>query len=149
MRRNMSAPPVEAELGKFCIPVREALGLARRLARADARGGSQRGVGKARRRLCDAGLTDDEAGYAALVLLAFGLRERGFDHARVATRLRAHTDPATASAAALESARIVRHTRPDLEPERLDALRRRASVIIFISFALWGALGVQILKGFF
>lgn len=149
MRRSMSAATVDAELEKFRIPIREALGLARRLARANARGGSRQGIAKARQRLGDAGLADDEAGHAALVLLAFGLRERGFDHARVVTRLRAHADPAMASAAALDSARIVRRARPDLEPERLDALRRRASVMIFVSFALWGAIGVQIFKRFF
>ena len=49
--------------------------------------------------------------------------------------------------AALESARVVRASRPDLDPERLAAVRRRASVIVFLLFAVWGAAGAWIVIG--
>jgi hypothetical protein len=83
------------------------------------------------------------------VLLGFGLRERGLSHVRVAACLRTRAAPDAAEAAALDTARIVRSLRPDLEPARLETLRRRAAVLTFLAFALWGALGAQILQRIF
>lgn len=80
----------------------------------------------------------------AVLLLALGLRERGADHSRVTERLRAHGE-AAAARAAFESACIVRAERPDLDPDRQAAFRRRAAVILFLAFAAWGAAGVHLL----
>ena len=145
MLADVADTALDEELARLRIPGREAVGLARTLARAETRGRSGTLV-KARRELRDAGLTEPEALHAALVLLALGLRERGIPHLRVADRLRAHGDLPAAEAAALDSARIVRRALPDLEPARLDALRRRASLLIFAASALWGALAAQLLR---
>ena len=145
MLADVADTALDEELARLRIPGREAVGLARTLARAERRGWSHGTLAKVRRELRDAGLAEPEALHAALVLLALGLRERGIPHLRVADRLRAHADLHAAEAAALESARIVRRALPDLEPARLDALRRRASLLIFAASALWGALAAQLL----
>jgi hypothetical protein len=132
----MGAPSTESRAGWR---------LARALARADRRGALAEPLEHARLRLRAEGMSSDEAHDEALLLLALGLREGGADHARVVERLHPH-GAAAAARAALESARIVRSTRPDLDPERLAAFRRRAAVAIFLAFAAWGALGVHLLE---
>ena len=41
----------------------------------------------------------------------------------------------------------MRAARPDLDPERLTAVRRRAGMIVFLLFAVWGAAGAWIVIG--
>jgi hypothetical protein len=120
--------------------------MARALARAERAGSAplSRALARTAERLRGSGRDPERAGSAALLLLALGLRDRGVDHAGVVERLRAHGE-AMATRTALESARLVRLTRPDLDPLRLEALRRRAAVIVFLAFAVWGAIGAHLL----
>jgi hypothetical protein len=122
--------------------------LARDIARAERRGADSlaESLERTRERLHALGLELEDAASSALLLFALGLRDRGLGHVAVVAALRPHGD-AAARRAALESASIVRASRPDLEPERLAALRRRAAVTVFALFAAWGAAGAWILIG--
>jgi hypothetical protein len=40
---------------------------------------------------------------------------------------------------------VVRLTRPDLDPRRLEARRRWGAVLVFLAFAVWGAVGAHLL----
>jgi hypothetical protein len=137
---------VEPTLEPLPFAPRIAWRLARELARADRRGALPLAecLARTHARLRDRGLGHDAAASSALLLLALGLRERGADHAFVTERLRAHGE-ADAARAAFESARIVRAARPDLDPERQAAFRRRAALVVFLAFAAWGAAGVHLL----
>jgi hypothetical protein len=122
--------------------------LAREIAGAERRGAAAlaQSLDHTRDRLHALGLELEEAASSALLLFALGLRDRGLGHVAVVAALRPHGD-AAARRAALESARVVRASRPDLDPERLAALRRRGAVIVFVLFAAWGAAGAWILIG--
>lgn len=95
-------------------------------------------------RLRARGHDPEEVESAALLLLALGLRDRGVDHSGVIERLRDYGE-ALAARAALESARVVRLGRPDLDPRRQETLRRRAAVLVFLAFAAWGAVGAHLI----
>ena len=130
-----------------CEP-RLAWRLAREIAVAERRGPAAlaESLERTRDRLRALGLELEEAASSALLLFALGLRDRGLGHVAVVAALRPHGD-AAAHRAALESARVVRAARPDLDPERLTAVRRRAGMIVFLLFAAWGAAGAWIAIG--
>jgi hypothetical protein len=137
---------MEPMLEPLPLAPRAAWRMARELARAEGRGplSVAECLDRTRSLLHARGLGHEEAASSALLLLALGLRERGADHSRVTERLRTHGE-AAAVRAAFESARIVRAERPDLDPDRQAAFRRRAAVILFLAFAAWGAAGVHLL----
>jgi hypothetical protein len=133
------------DLDVLGLEARAAWRMARALARAERAGSARLSLQLARaaEQLRGRGHDPEQAGSAALLLLAIGLRERGIDHVGVIERLRDRGE-AVATRAALDSARVVRLTRPDLDPRRQEVLRRRVAVIVFLAFALWGAIGAHL-----
>lgn len=120
---------------------------ARRLARAERRG--TEALAAALRAAGDA-LAPAEADEAArhelaLVLLGAGLRERGLCHGEVVRRLAAWTGADRASALALDGAALQRALRGGPAARPQDAPARRVAWVVFLAFAVWGAVGVEVI----